>query len=138
MPLLLVLLSLVIEGLRQRSENGTLQHQTRRQPEAGRIEKPQQAVVGPIGLRLQRLHPLLTHQLGEAVHQSVADAVLEAVMFDADRVERGNRLLAAEFPALDTSEAKTDQSAFADHADMHKIFRVLLGMGEPFLEKAAA
>src|SRR5664279_6273787 len=102
MPPLLVLPSLVIGSLRQRSQNGTLQHQPRRQPEAGRIEEPQQAVVGPIGLRLQRLHPLPTHDLDEAGHQGMADAVLPAIMLDADRIERGNRLFTAEFPAQDT------------------------------------
>ena len=68
----------------------------------------------------------------------MADAVLAAVMLDADRVERGNGLLAAEFAAQDAGEGKADQRAFADHADMHEIFRVLLGVGQPFLEEAAA
>jgi hypothetical protein len=68
----------------------------------------------------------------------MADAVLAAVMLDANRVERGNRLLAAEFPAQDTGKGKADQRAFADHADMHEIFRVLFGVGQPLLEKAAA
>ncbi len=135
---LLVLSSLVIGSLRQRSQNGTLQHQARRQPKAGRIEEPQQGVVGPIGLRLQRSHSLITHELGEALHQCTANAVLPAIMLNADRVERGNGLLAAEFTALDTGEGKPDQRAFADHADMHEIIRVLLGMSEPFLEKTAA
>ena len=68
----------------------------------------------------------------------MADAVLAVVMLDADRVERGNCLRAAEFAALDTREGKADQRAFADHADMHEIFRVLLGVGQAFLEKATA
>src|SRR5664280_1409684 len=91
MPPLFVLPSLVIGSLRQRSQNGTFQHQARRQPEAGRIEEPQQAVVGPIGLRLQRLHSLLAHELGEAVHRGMADAMLPAVVLDADRVEHDSR-----------------------------------------------
>src|SRR5450759_1198929 len=135
MPSLLVLSSLVIERLRQRSQNGTLQHQARRQPEAGGIEEPQQAVVGQIGLRLQRLHPLPTHDLDEAGHQCMANAVLPAIMLNTDRVERGNGLFTAEFPTQDTGEGKTDQRAFAHNANMHEIFRVLLGVGQPFLEK---
>jgi hypothetical protein len=59
-------------------------------------------------------------------------------MLDADRVKRANGLLAAEFPALDTGKSKADQRAFADHADMHEIFWVLLRVGQTFLEKAAA
>ena len=65
----------------------------------------------------------------------MADAVLPAVVLDADRVERGNCLLAAEFPAQDTGEGKADQRAFADDADMHEIFRVLLGVGQRFSKK---
>jgi hypothetical protein len=68
----------------------------------------------------------------------MADAVLPAIMLNADRVERGNRLFTAEFPTQDTGEGKTDQRAFADDANMHEIFRVLLGMVQPFLEKTAA
>ena len=64
--------------------------------------------------------------------------MLAAIVLDADRVERGNRLLTAEFPAQDTGEGKADQRAFADNADMHEIVRVLLGVGQPLLEKAAA
>jgi hypothetical protein len=59
-------------------------------------------------------------------------------VLNADRVERGNRLFTAEFPTQDTGEGKTDQRAFADDANMHEIFRVLLGVGQPFLEKSAA
>jgi len=95
-------------------------------------------VVGPIGLRLQRLHALRAHDLNEAGHQGAADAVLPAIVLNTDRVERGDGLLTAEFTAQDTSECKADQRAFADDADMHDIFRVPLGMGQPFLEKAAA
>ena len=68
----------------------------------------------------------------------MADAVLPAVVLDADRVERGDGLLAAEFAALDAGEGKADQRAFADDADVHEVFRVLLGMRQPFLEEAAA
>jgi hypothetical protein len=68
----------------------------------------------------------------------MANAVLPAIMLNADRVERGNGLFTAEFLAQDTGEGKTDQRAFADDANMHEIFRVLLGVGQPFLEKSAA
>jgi hypothetical protein len=68
----------------------------------------------------------------------MADAVLTAIMLNADRVERGNGLLTAEFPAQDTGEGKANQRAFADNTNMHEIVGVLLGMSQPLLEKAAA
>jgi hypothetical protein len=68
----------------------------------------------------------------------MANAVLPAIMLNADRVERGNRLFTAEFPTQDTGEGKTDQRAFTDDANMHEIFRVPLGVGQPLLEKTAA
>jgi hypothetical protein len=87
---------------------------------------------------LQQADPLLTHDLGEAVHQCAANAARLAVMLNADRVERGNSLLTAEFAMQDTGEGKTNQRAVPDNANMHEIFRVLLGMGQPFLEETAA
>ena len=56
----------------------------------------------------------------------MADAVLATVMLDADCVERGASLFAAEFSAQNAGEGKADQRAFADDANMHDIFGVLL------------
>jgi hypothetical protein len=68
----------------------------------------------------------------------MADAVLLTVMLNADRVERGDGLLAAEFAAQDTGEGKADQRAFAGNANINEILRVPLGVGQPLLEEAAA
>ncbi len=95
-------------------------------------------MVGPIGLRLQRLHLIPTHDFGEAVHQCTANAAVLAASLDAERVERGRRLLTAEFPAQDAGKGKTDQHAVTGDADMHEIFSVLLGIVQPFLEKSMA
>jgi hypothetical protein len=37
-----------------------------------------------------------------------------------------------------TGEGKSDQRAIAGNANLHEVFRVLLGVGQPFLEETAA
>ena len=68
----------------------------------------------------------------------MANAALPAVVLNADRIERGNGLLTAEFTAQNTGEGKADQHAVADNANLHEILRMLLGMGQPFLEETAS
>src|SRR3974377_1045164 len=90
--------SLVFDRLRQWSPHRAFQHQTGREPESGRVEKPQQDVISPIGLRLQRRHALLTHGFDETVHHCLADAMVATVVLDAAPVGRTHSL-----PQADTT-----------------------------------
>jgi hypothetical protein len=68
----------------------------------------------------------------------MANATFPAVTRNADRVKRGDGLIAAEFTAQDTGEGKANQHATAESAYMHKIFRLPFGMGQPLFEETAA
>jgi hypothetical protein len=84
------------------------------------------------------LHPLPTHDFGEAVHQCTANTAVLVASLDTERVERGYGLLTAKFPTQNTGEGKTHQHAITGDANMDEIFPVLLGMVQPFLEKSSA
>jgi hypothetical protein len=132
-------LSLVgIDRLRQPRQRGSLEHQARRQAETAGIEEPQQGMVDPVGLGLQRLNSLVPQCLGKTVHQGVTDALLSVADHDSDRVERGDGLLPTEFATQDTGEYKPNQDAISIDANLYVVLRMLPSVSEPLLKESTA